>query len=134
MVLNVTDELSIILKERLKPIDLPHDLIKQYDVSESIPSLGGALLSRRGVVSIPSEGLTGSIQVCKRCNSSLRRKQEGKEAKPPQFSIANGFAIGELPLHLKGATDVEHYLTSLASISPPIYVVRGGRHRAIRDM
>lgn len=129
----VTDTFASKCLQQLKPkmLSLPQQLVNYYDISRKIAMLKGAMLSPRSEVVVSVEGELPSIRVCVSCHGSLNRPS--KRDLPPEFAIANGFAIGELPLHLKDATLPELWLTSLASCSPPIFVVRGGKHRAIRS-
>ncbi len=50
-----------------------------------------------------------------------------------KFSIANGFAIGELPKYLSDSTMTERRLTSLTNIKGNTIIARGGRHRFIKS-
>lgn len=75
------------------------------------------MLSPRGVVSathapshlssVPRD-TRNAIIMCDRCHHALERKQL------PQFAIANGFAIGQLPEHLRNASSLEFALVRSA--------------------
>ncbi len=55
-----------------------------------------------------------------------------REKNPPKFSIANGFALGDLPPCLEDVTITERRLTSLASFKGLTVIARGGRHKFIK--
>ena len=59
--------------------------------------LDGLVLERHGFSENPPLGM----RVCDECYSSL------KKCKMPEAALANGFYVGELPDHLRGATRVE---------------------------
>lgn len=69
------------------------------------------------------------MRVCNYCHDSLLHVSSSR--KSLKFSIANGFAIGQLPYHLREATSPEICLTSLASVRAPIFIARGGHHRVV---
>ncbi len=52
---------------------------------------------------------------------------------PPKFSIGNGFAIGDLPPHLRDAKITQRRLTSLASFREHTVIAIGGRHKFIKS-
>ncbi len=55
-----------------------------------------------------------------------------REKNPPRFSIANGFALGDLPPCLEDVTITERRLTSLASFKGHTVIARGERHKFIK--
>ena len=80
---------------------LPEKLRKEYYVGDTFEKCKDLLLSPRGV----SRGGNGiKLSICSTCFSSL---WEQRFSGPPKFSIANGFAIGQLPEKLRGATVTE---------------------------
>lgn len=50
---------------------------------------------------------------------------------PPKYSIANGFDIGNLPESLSDLTQPELWLVSLVTFSPPITILKGGKHKKL---
>ncbi len=108
--------------------DTPQALQSFYDVSSMLPQLHGMMLSRKGVQLNSTAMPTGCIYVCFSCEKSLSRPS----LNPPKFSIANGFAIGELPARFHEATIVEKRLSSITSLAVPLTVLRGGKHSVLR--
>ena len=103
---------AMVAVPELKPF-----LRKQYDVSHLFPDdprFSDLLLSPRAFSTSKNTDCSDSkreielplsVPVCKKCMLSLRTKR--KVAKPPKFSIANGFFIGQLPLELRAASRVD---------------------------
>ena len=65
------------------------ELVWQYQVGDH--DLKDLLLSPRA--RCQDEG----YECCESCFCSLKSSKKGDSAKPPKFSIANGFAIGHIP-------------------------------------
>ena len=63
--------------------------MRQYQVDDF--DLKHLLLSPRA--RLCDEG----YECCESCFCSLKSSKKGDSAKPPKFSIANGFAIGHIP-------------------------------------
>lgn len=99
--------------------DVPMPLISYYDISEWVPNLKGAMLSRNGVVRNDGGMPIGKIFVCDRCYKCMSQSTD----RPPKFSIANGFDIGRLPENLRNANVIERRVTSLTSIAIPLTVL-----------
>ena len=122
---------------RLRPIyAITAPLCEECDVSKTLPMLKSALLSPRRVLSssdVENERDATRVRFRDKCFRSIQLGSHGDPLNPPKLSIANGFAIGSLLVCLKYATITDHLLTSLASFSPPCFIARGGRHRAVRD-
>ncbi len=70
-------------------IPLNSELVRQYQVDDF--DLKHLLLSPRA--RIRDEG----YECCESCFCSLKSTKKNDSAKPPKFSIANGFAIGHIP-------------------------------------
>lgn len=114
---------------KLQPTEeLPLLLRTQYDISESLPLLKGALLSKAGVRNPTEQYPKITICVCMPCLNSL----DSKSLKPPKFAIANGFAIGCLPEHLDECNIIERRMTSRTSVACPMTILRGGKHSVIK--
>ncbi len=129
-----SEDLYSRIQNRLAPGDgLPTDLKELYDISNYIPQLGNALLSKRGINKTEGDVEKFNIRVCKVCYGSLGHGPERERRNPPKFSIANGFAIGQLPDHLIDATVTERRLTSLTNIRGNTVIARGGKHRFIKS-
>lgn len=124
----VTQTFAKKCNEKLRPCqNLSFQLKNYYSISHIIPQLDQALLSPRSTV---KEGKHFSIRVCYSCFDSLSRKSSGNI--PPKFAIANGFEIGELPSEIDSPTQPEICLTSLTSYSPPVSILKGGKHRSLK--
>lgn len=63
-----------------------------YDISERISLHSGMLLSHNGLEKDVTGAVTGKIQVCFSCHSTLAKSTKN----PPKFAILNGFEIGHL--------------------------------------
>ena len=111
------------------------ELVRERESKAFIPDTNFA---PRGVPSSSdgeNERDVTKVRVCDKFFRSIQQESPGPgdSLNPPKFSIANGSAIGSLPVCLKDATITENRLISLASFSLPILIARGGSHRAIRD-
>ncbi len=77
--------------------------------------------------------LTIGLRVCASCYKSLSSGGPNEEKYPPKFSIANGFALGDLPPCLQDVTITERRLKSLASFRGYTGIARGGRHKFVKS-
>ncbi len=64
-------------------------------------------------MNIKENGAVG-LWVCTSCYNFLNSGENKDENNPPKFSIANGFAIVDLPPQVRDVTITESGLTSLA--------------------
>ncbi len=108
-------------------LGMPSNLIKFYVVSDYILKLD--MFYFRSVAE------NSKIDLCAFSSwlSSLNRVEESEEINPPKFSIANGFAIGYLPLSLQNMTITEHRLKYLAYFGGHIVIARGGSYKFIKS-
>ena len=139
-ILKHRDRLSIDSYNEFFGVALDPVLVKQYEIQ----GLHGLLLSPRS----PCTG--DKYKACAYCYSGMRDCNLGSN-NPPKYSIANGFAIGTVPLRsilstcgfdCSGFDDIElevEYLTPIlcAAIAPVrpyayIFAYTGGRHTSIR--
>lgn len=116
-------------RSKLSPSDdVPAELVQFYDISEFIPELQGALLSAAGLERCVDGTLSGFLNVCSSCHTSLCRTSEN----PPKFLIANGFHIGVLPVDLRDANVIERRLTRVTSLVVPMTIRRGQKHSFLK--
>jgi hypothetical protein len=73
-----------------------------------------------GIVLSPLGAHGMTLTLCKECHSSLK----SRSAKPPKFSLANGFCVGLLADEFKDLRQVEKALCSMVTIS----TVRNDHH------
>ncbi|KAI3653373.1 hypothetical protein MP228_001320 [Amoeboaphelidium protococcarum] len=99
-----------------------------YDQSALYPQLAGMMLSQKGIQSDLVSGKC-SLMFCTLCLNSLRNKSISC---PPQYAIANGFYIGQLPDMFNDTTRVEYAMTNRAQSSAYITRVTGGHHQKIK--
>jgi vacuolar-type H+-ATPase subunit E/Vma4 len=118
------NNLSINFFKRLKNFDsaIPEPLRLTYDCSSFHETFQGLLLSKKGFNE-------GKIQICKTCTNSLLKHSANDI--PPKFSIANGFAIGELPESLWNATWIEHMMCAPTHVLASTVTLKAKAHRAI---
>lgn len=95
-----------LIRDKLSPAsDLPSDLVQHYDCSKVSRDFAGLLLSPRGVCQ--SSNGTPFWTMCKTCKQSLL---DEAVATPPKLAIANGFAIGCLPVKFNTVRKTEMLL------------------------
>lgn len=109
--------------------NIADNLRLQHELSNVFPLLSGMLFSPRSDTKLDDQK-NYSLRICSVCLDSLRKPNE--LAKPHKFAIANGFYIGQLPENLIDATLPELWLTSLASIRPPVHTIQGWKHQVLR--
>ena len=68
-----------------------------------------------------------------KCHKSLMRGKDTATVPPSKFSIANGFAIGDLPEHLNDVSLTECRPTALATFKGHTVIARGGKHKSIKS-
>lgn len=110
---------------------LPAEVKEQYKrpPTESFRWLENALLSPRAVLYRNENGRNNcSYSCCRVCKNSL--SQAGKA--PPQFSVANGFAIGVPPTILLERKHVEIAMLSINRNMSHVFAYFGGQHKMIR--
>ncbi len=59
---------------------------------------------RKGIEKDRNDAKLFKIRVCNACFQSIKYGSTFESRNPPKFSIANGFAIGELPKYLSDTT------------------------------
>jgi len=106
--------------------DIPDAIRADYNVSKfdsRLQALANVALSPRGVI----EGKHGGnfqLCFCKSCFTSLNNNQLNT---PPKFSIANSFAVGDVPACFKDASWAEIRMVTLAPLSGVIKIIGRGR-------
>jgi hypothetical protein len=124
--------MKVKLKYRQEEMNLPKELLVQYDVTDLIPHLKGLLLSRKGITTSVSEQATAEdshfLSFCTGCLGNLRRKTTSR----PMFAVANGLFIGEIDPEFRDSTHVECAMTNRAQASVFVSTVFGGEHRKIK--
>ncbi len=159
----VCEQLCATMRRRCSPAraqpPLPAALIAQYDCSSVDAQLAGILLSRVAfevaraelggdtdvsalacvcgkVGHIDNERFDIAFPICSSCCSSLTRHVAAgaPEPGPPALAIANGFAIGRLPVELRDASVHEVAMVAPSIVNGQVEVcVRAGRSNHIRS-
>ncbi len=88
------------------------------------------MLSSRSERRNEENWLNSRLRICKICHDSFEKPS--KDSNPTRFSIAIGLLIGEILDHLKDETYSEIWLTSLATVTPPIFTFYRGKHNSLR--